>query len=94
VYNNIILSARQNLKKDAKPPPRGPCRRRHRVDIHLGMLSGGIVRRPAIRTRLDQPGRQTAARVVRPGQVWGVHPLGRVLGAGVRQRMVLDELET
>jgi len=63
------------------------------VDIRLGMCSGGVARRTAIRARLDQPGRQTAARVVRPGQVWGVHPLGCVLGSGVRQRMVLDELE-
>jgi len=63
------------------------------VDIRIGMRSGGIVCHLSIQARLDQPGRQTVARVVRPGQVWGVHPLGRILGTGVRQRMVLDELE-
>jgi len=46
---------------------------------------GGIARSPKIRAGLDQPGRQTAAHVVRPGQVRGVRPLGSVLGAGVRQ---------
>lgn len=65
-------------------------RRRDRVDIRdRGRGSG----RPAIRPRLDQLGRQAAAHVVRPGEVRSVHPLGRVLGAGIRWRMVLDELE-
>lgn len=48
---------------------------------------------PPVLPRLDQPGRQASARLVRPSEIRRVHTLGRVLGAGVRQRMVLDELE-
>lgn len=70
--------------------------RRHRRDgdrvdfTCFGLRGTG--HRPALRTQLDQPGRQAAARVVRSGEVRRVHTLGSVLGAGVRQRMVLDEL--
>lgn len=42
--------------------------------------------------KLDEPGRQTAAFVVRRGQVGHFHPLGRVFGSRVSQRVVLVAL--
>lgn len=52
--------------------------------------AAGFRERPcALRPHLGVPGRPPAARLVRQGQVRHLYPLGRVLRAQFRERMVL-----